>query len=271
MLIRLHKRGEVQTGSGVKIFVDSEFNEMAHISATGEVVLVPDQLPFALGVRTTMDWETEMELKVGDHVVMRRVAVDKALTRAIREGRDQYIFVRYEDCLVARRAWDGSGMKMTRDGIDYSVVMLNGFVLIKLLKKMPNTNLIIPDLAIKNNVQMGMVEYVGSRNKRYQPTVDQYGDVIDPGDADPDMIFPGTTVIFRSPSWAALENPIHATIGPVGGKNDGYSRIQRNRIIAIISAPEKAPVENLNAEEGYADRYAGGDGMTHGFVPCGDS
>lgn len=263
VIVKLHNSNDKYTSSGVEILVDTTWDKMKHMSATGEVVEPPKELVFIPGNRSFMEWETEMELKKGDHVVMKRTSVEAAKESSIKVDGEEYIFVKYEDCLVARRDWDGSGQLLEREGKQYSVIMLNGYLLIT-MKKLEEAGAVVLSARSKiNHDKLGEVHFCGSLIKRYHPIYHQHGMLEDPGDGDEDVIRPGVTVLFNSPSWAHLENPIHSTIGKLGDLE--FCRVQRNKILAIISNNE--PWWKKDGQKSEADIYESHEAPAVGFVP----
>jgi len=161
------ENSKIRTKSGVELYVDTTIEKEKHVTRTGEVIAVPKSLHKKL--TDSMPWETDIELQVGDKVVMHYLAVINCIAKTkkhmIREGNDLYIFIDYKNIFMVER--------------DGNIIPVNGYVLvepeedpawIEKIERFKKINIEIPDLrkSSNKNVVFGRIVYIGSKNRRYQ-------------------------------------------------------------------------------------------------------
>jgi hypothetical protein len=90
----------LETPSGLKLYVDTSFEPDKHVVRIGTVEQLPTRLLYK-EKQTGFPWKTEMELKVGDRVVMYFLAVQNCLApekkNYIRDGEDLWIIIKYHN------------------------------------------------------------------------------------------------------------------------------------------------------------------------------
>jgi len=177
------------------LYIDTTYKPEHHVEIINEVIAVPERLKFT-------DWETEMELKVGDQVWVNYLAIMKG--EKIMVGDQTYTLVPYEKIILAKRGED--------------IVMLNGYVLIEpVLEDAPESEIITLLKNTKQAAMRGYVRYMGTPNKRYSDELhtDEIGIKI------------GDMVGLRHGYHPKLESPYHQVIGD-------YYVVQRRNIVAAF-------------------------------------
>jgi hypothetical protein len=157
----------IETPSGLKLLVDTSYEPEKHIVRVGTVDAVPNRLTYH-HKKPSYPWETEMELKVGDRVVMYFMAVQNCLAkeqkRYYQKGKDIWIFIKYHNIYAV----------IEKDNIR----PINGYVLVepvedpawvRMQEQAKKSNLELPDLRkpSKTDVTYGKIAYIGKPNKRY--------------------------------------------------------------------------------------------------------
>lgn len=226
VLIKPDRRNDevlVGTDDKFKLYLDTTWADGEHVCVKGTVMAVPDQLVYMRGLTPLMEWQTTMELQVGDKVWYDFVAGKNAFgndrhtdLRCFEVGDDIYIAIKYCDCFVAKRG--------------DQTIMLNGYVLAEPIEDEIKTTILLPDfLKKKRSNKFARVAYVGSCNGGYMYYDKAIDDVVW-RNADPDEIAPGDVIAFSPFTDIDLEYDIHASFE---GKKV-FSRIQRKYINAII-------------------------------------
>jgi co-chaperonin GroES (HSP10) len=156
---------------------------------------VPDHLKFN-------DWETEMELKVGDQVWVNYLAIIKG--ERVMVGDQTYILVPYEKIILTKK--------------EDTIKMLNGYVLIEpVLEETLQSGIITLLKTTKQASMRGIVRHMGTPNKRYSD--ESHTDDID--------IKIGDMVGLRHGYHSKLESSYHQVIGD-------YWVVQRRNIVAAF-------------------------------------
>lgn len=153
----------ITTKHGDKLYIDNTFEPDKHTVVLGTVVAVPQHLN-----TKNMPWVTDMEIKLGDRVLMYYLAVQNCLRKEIKryakENQDTYIFISYANVYAT-----------IRDG---KVIPVNGYLLVEPIKN-PETefrkaqfkgiglDLITFDTKSNKDVVYGKIVYLGSPNKAY--------------------------------------------------------------------------------------------------------
>ncbi len=177
------------------LFIDTTYKPEDHVEIINEVIAVPERLKFN-------EWETEMQLKVGDKVWVKRLTITKA--EKVMVGEKAYLLVPYEDIILTKRGDD--------------LVMLNGYVLIEpVLEETQQSGIIILLQTAKQASKRGIVRHMGIPNKRY--TDESHTDEID--------IKIGDMVGLKHGYNSKLESSYHQTIGD-------YWVVQRRNIVATF-------------------------------------
>jgi len=177
------------------LFIDTTYKPEDHVEIINEVIAVPDHLKFN-------EWETEMQLKVGDKVWVNYLSIIKG--ERVQVGGEVYVLVPYEKIILTKRGDD--------------IVMLNGYVLIEpVLEETQQSGIIILLKQAKQASQRGYVRHMGIPNKRY--TDESHTDEID--------IKLGDMVGLKHGYNSKLESSYHQTIGD-------YWVVQRRNIVAAF-------------------------------------
>jgi co-chaperonin GroES (HSP10) len=134
---------------------DNPDDKSSHVADFAEVALkvykCPEKLFFDPKDERSMEWETDMELEVGDIVFTNPIETLNAITLEC-EG-ELFKLIPYSDIYVAKRK--------------QSVIPLNGYVLLSEVHHKATSAL---DVTTANKVDptRGCVVYVGKANKRYR-------------------------------------------------------------------------------------------------------
>ena len=177
------------------LFIDTTYKPEDHVEIINEVIAVPERLKFN-------EWETEMQLKVGDRVWVQYLSIIKG--ERVQVGGEVYVLVPYEKIILTKRGDD--------------LVMLNGYVLIEpVLEETQQSGIIILLKQAKQASQRGYVRHMGIPNKRY--TDESHTDEID--------IKLGDMVGLKHGYNSKLESSYHQTIGD-------YWVVQRRNIVAAF-------------------------------------
>lgn len=209
----------IKTKSGMKFFIDTSFEPEKHVVRVGTVKSVPTQLWFNEKISGLMPWKTDIELKVGDKVVMYYLAVLNCIENGsfIREDKTTEIFIDYNNIYA-----------IIEEG---NVRPINGYVLVEKLEdpnwldyvaKMESMNMEAVDTRelSKKNVTFGKVAYIGAPNVCY---FDKYK-----SDENID-IKQGDVVVLKKVRDIPMEFEYHARID--GGRK--LFRLQRHDILAV--------------------------------------
>jgi co-chaperonin GroES (HSP10) len=182
------------------LFIDTTYKPEDHVEIINEVIAVPDHLKFN-------EWETEMQLKVGDKVWVNRLTILKA--EKIYAGGvsgTTYLHVPYEKIILAKRGDE--------------IIMLNGNILLEPILKdqlKSDTIILLPQFAqVEEYQDRGIVRFIGIPNKRY--TEEHHSD-------DDINISIGDKVLLGRKYNSKLESSYHEEIG-------NYLITQRRYIIA---------------------------------------
>jgi hypothetical protein len=248
----------IERVKGARIEIDTTYQPEKHITRTGTVIGVPESLvyykthtpepekakmyderymeefarnnpPRSYG---GLPWKTEMELQVGDRVVMYFLAVDNCMKQGAYEKeyefyngimnmdkKEEFIYVKYQNIYAVIR--------------DEKVIPINGYVLVE-----PITNpvqeqrekeaeakkikLVSDDKPSNTNAVYGRIVYIGKPNIEYR---EKYM-----SDEGYDDLKEGDEVIMKKISDIPMEYEYHAKVD--GGRK--LFRVQRHDIIATI-------------------------------------
>ena len=204
-----------------KLFIDTSFEPEKHITVTGEIAAIPKSLYFT-GNPNGMEWETDLEVKVGDRVVVYYMAVVNALAResssVVIEDGVRYIPVRYQNIYAILR--------------ENEVIPINGYCLVEpidsdeikgIKNRLAAQNLILPEKERKSNhdVVYSRVVYLGKPNKRYI-NKDATDETVD--------VKVGDQIVTSKITDIPLEYEMHRKVD----KSRVLFRVQRRNILAIL-------------------------------------
>ena len=184
--------------AGTKLQIDTSFNKMQHQVTTGTVMGLPKKLLFdRTNVVKSVEYDVDMELQVGDKVIMSYLSYGEAIKNATIDGCH---YVRYDEILVAIRG--------------DQVIPLNGLVLIEPITMTESAEvkevskfLILPDyVKVQKSETRGVVRYKGKPVKRY--LLDRFDTIYE----SEDDVQVGDYVYF-SPNYAVpLQYEMHQTL-----------------------------------------------------------
>ena len=151
----------------------------------GTVVKLPPKLNFDKEDPNSMDWDTDMELEIGDLVWFG--IIESANCSEIVVGERLYKIIPYEDLYVAKRL-NPPRIK----GID-KIIPLNGFVLCQTLNRRKISDL---DVISEGHIDTTrcIVRFVGKPNKQYK--VESYVDFEDLQPGDELLLSPRTPFLY---------------------------------------------------------------------------
>ncbi len=212
----------IKMRDGGELYIDTTYEPDKHVTVTGTVRAVPENLIFDPENPSKMPWDTDMELLEGDRVIINYLAVGNCFRPEmkkywVQDGK-RFIFVQYRSIYC-----------MIRDNV---IIPINGYCLIEpmpdryiesLHKRADTAGLILAGMKEKNNkrVVYGKVAYTGTPNERY----------FDPCYTDKGVdIVPGDEVALRKISDLPAEYEYHAKLG--GGKK--FWRVQRKDIFGVV-------------------------------------
>ena len=222
ILIKLDKLNDsIRLKDGLLLYIDTTFDPEKHATVTGEVIALPSRLQYTGKPNKGMPWKNNLEVKIGDRVVMYYLSVTNCFRpetyKAIIEGEDRYVFIQYQNILAFVR--------------DDQIVPTNGYCLVepvenpewvRVKERMEKVGLQAVRLSEKSNTDVvyARVKYCGRPNDEY----------VDDKHCDQGVdVSPGDIVVMRRISDIPLEYDLHAKID--GGKK--YWRVQRRNILAI--------------------------------------
>ena len=199
---------------GSKFYLSTKFEPQDHVPVWGEVVGLPSKLYFnKKDIPNSMEWETDMELHVGDTVYMEYLAVLRALSTEFnpadaypqpqwfKQDGVYYIIIRYQDIYFRV--------------VDNEIFPINGYCVAKPInvRQKEYKGIILPEPEKKSR-KWAEITYVGKSCK----------DFVDKKDRDSGDVKAGDVVLFNRWSNQKVENKLHQTLF----KDDGdYFVIQR--------------------------------------------
>lgn len=210
----------IKLKNGFELYVDGSFEPEKHATVTGVIFGLPSHLLYSGKANIGMPWETPLEAKIGDRVIVYYLSIINALKpqeqRYILEGKDRYVFIEYQYIYALMR--------------DDKIIPINGYVLIEPVEdssitqekdrmKKLGMELVVGGSRSSTNVTYGIVRYAGIPNRQY----------VDEGHTDEGVdITVGDTVVIRRTNDIPLQYSLHQKI------NDGKAlyRVQRRNILA---------------------------------------
>lgn len=206
--------------SGVELYIDTSFEPEQHAAIVGEVINIPNKIQTnKMGDNGSL-WETEVELEIGDEVVVSYQSVVNALKKTSNfitwEG-ELYVIVRYWNIFVGRRGDE--------------IIPVNGFTIMEpvdlemeiLKERLSKLNLVLPDKleSIKFR-QFGRVVYTGEPKKYVDENVTSLDRKLEKGDI----------VFMASYSDFNLEHSMHRKF--FDNEHPEYIVCESRDILAII-------------------------------------
>lgn len=220
-LIMIKLDAENDTVKG--LFVDTTFEPERHTTVTGIIWGLPSHLQYTGKPNIGMPWETPLQAKIGDGVIVYYLSIVNALkpkeSRCIIEDGKRFVLIPYQFIYA-----------IIRDG---KIIPVNGYVLIEpcenpevtrqreAMKKIGLEMVEPTDKRNSNEVIFGRVKYTSVPNRQY----------VDDNTSDEGVdIAVGDVVIIRKTNDIPLQYDLHAKID--GGAK--YYRVQRRNILAKV-------------------------------------
>ena len=199
----------IELGEG-KIKIDPSYEKGHHQPVRGKVVAIPYKLRY--GDSVMLDWDCDMELMVGDEIVVNYNEIHNALhswrrSYIVLDGK-KVLMVRYDKINAAKR--------------NGKIIPINGYVYIEPISPTSLDSLQNPHLKEnKRDRVWGVVRHVGKRNRAYFYT-DAYKDDFDP--------VVGSVVSMMPHADLYVESPDH----PLFFDGQMMVKIQRPFITAVL-------------------------------------
>lgn len=222
-LIKLDKENDsIRLKNGTDLFIDTTFDPERHTTVTGKIWGLPTHLTYFGIANKGMPWQTPLEAKIGDGVILYYLSVMNALKpkegRHFIEDGERYVLIPYQYLFVLIR--------------DEKIIPINGYCLIEPVEdptitqekdrmKKLGMELVVGGSRSSTNVTYGIVRYAGIPNRQY----------VDEGHTDEGVdIVVGDVVVIRRTNDIPLQYNLHQKI------NDGKAlyRVQRRNILAKI-------------------------------------
>jgi hypothetical protein len=212
----------IKLKNGTELYTDLTFEPERNATVTGKIWRLPSHLSYFNEPNRGMPWETPLEAKMGDGVILYYLSVVNALKpkegRHFIEDGERFVLIPYQFiyCLVR----------------DEKILPINGYVLIEPTEDPAITQekeraaklgleLIIGEKRNSKEVIYGRVKYLGIPNRRY----------VDENASDEGVdVAVGDVVVIRKTNDIPLQYELHAKID--GGAK--YYRVQRRNILAKI-------------------------------------
>lgn len=220
------ENNEVLFESGQKLFISTGWEPLKHAVTTGVVTHVPSKLIFNRKHPNSVQYDVDMELKVGDRVIF-DFKVEEAIKKIAQPIEGSYP-LRYDDIYVAIREGE--------------IIPVNGIVIVEACDatqeddvKHAMKHLHLPDTVLKEKSEvLGKVLYMGSpcRGFLHAPSelTEEYDD-INIGD-----------IITFHPSYAIeLQYSLHQVIG----RGKTIYRMRRKDIFGVMEPNEQHVNSNI--------------------------
>jgi co-chaperonin GroES (HSP10) len=216
------ENASIKLKSGFELYVDRSFNPEKHAQVVGQVYGLPSHLQYTGQPNRGMPWLTDMEIRMGDKVILYYLSVINALkkenSRFIIEGEDKYIFVPYNTVYAIVRGEE--------------IIPVNGYALIEPVEnpditrtrervKALGMEYVETGRKISNEVTFGKIKYLGTANREY----------VDENQSDRGVdVAVGDTVVIRKTADVPLQYDLHQKV------NQGVKlfRVQRRNIMAKV-------------------------------------
>lgn|GEM_PF-2541039 len=212
----------IKLKNGFTLYVDDTYERERNITVTGIVYGLPSYLRYTGVPNKGMPWDCDMEVELGDHVVVYYLAVVNALNPQFRkyiiEDGERYVFVSYENIYC-------------KYGDDF-ITPINGYILVepsedpaiqleKERMKKVGLERVVLNTQSNTKVSYGIVRYVGNPNRGYcDPEYTDEGVKV----TDCDLI------MLKKINDIPLQYPLHSKID--GGKL--FWRVQRRNILGKL-------------------------------------
>ena len=205
--------------NGTRLYIDPTYEVQKHALTHGKVVMVPDKLFFSNNPKradATLEFGTEMELKVGDIAYFHYLQPERAIVegRVITHEGKRCIIIKYDTIFCAIR--------------DDDFIMVNGWMLVEVEKEgsFKSSILHVPDNhQERKNTLRGTIAHLGTPNYGYK--FEKISGESDWGGKD---LKKGDKVMFEKFSDIPIEYDMHKTI------EGEYYRMQRKDIMGTFTS-----------------------------------
>lgn len=191
--------------TGEKVFIDNRYEKGKHMVRTGTVVHTPQNLHFEYFDPLSLEYDTQMELQVGDKVIFHQLAINYVKKEPYGLGPDEYP-IKYDSFFCAIRNGE--------------IIPVNGNVIVEPLKNEIVSKLVDPKLSVNH----GIVKYLGTPIKNYLMTPDGLW-----SDKGVDIKV-GDHIMYGKADCVRLEFSLHQTID----KGTMLYRMRRKDIVAKL-------------------------------------
>lgn len=231
---------EFITKGGLKLYIDTQSLPELHINCWGKVAKNPMGLYYKNMTQGTLNWDTECETEIGDHVLYDFVAAAQALGKLYDKNFEcddtKYLFCEDELYIVLR--YDSLFLAKRND----EMIMLNGYVLVTPVEEEIKSSLVlIPEhIKKKQSLKYGIVAAKGSM-------INEYATITPHDPIETDYCFTiqikegkecrikhtdieiGDMICFERLNDITIEYDVHKKL------DKNYFRMQRRDIVAIIN------------------------------------
>lgn len=219
--------GDNSTIGTDKLWTDVSWKPEFHVQVANEVIAVPDRLRFDYEPINSkyMDWETEMEIQVGDIAYFNKLSILKA------QKVGEYLLVAYKDCYCVKRGdliIPINGYMLIEPVYEERVSLNSEYIILDCVEEY--AQMVAKDITcqtlFRNELKQipdreelksqGIIRYLGKPNIRYMD--DKWDDNLD--------VSVGEYVFLVDRTYPKLEPELHTTIG-------NYYCVQRRYIMGV--------------------------------------
>jgi len=208
LVMPLEDRSQYELTKEVTLQMDTEFTEDAYryVPVVNKVISVPDNIKFG---QNFSEWETTMELSVGDTVVVNQLPLQLAqndkqfiLCEGIR-----YFWIKYSD-IYCKLSFDFVLDKAIFPMVNQILVPINGYVI---CEPVIDEIKYIEQVVQKESKQFATVKFIGSMNtnhlERWQPASESF---YTPSDMEVEV---GDQICFKKYRNRRLDNGLAKVFG----------------------------------------------------------
>lgn len=202
---------QIILSTGHKLYLDTSFEKEKHSVCSGVVVKAPEKLIFDRENMNCALFDTDVEIKEGDHVIFHYLAIASAREQAV--GNAIHIekgleIIPYDRIYVTIRNGE--------------IIPVNGIVLVEPVEETISSTLFIPKTAREFSRVKGVVSRLSTPLRGYRDYPDDGPDM--------DEIKVGDTILYKEENCVPLEYSLHQNID----KGKVLYRMHRRDIDAIL-------------------------------------
>lgn len=214
LIKNIEDRSKFKLTDDIEIKLETDFTEFAfrHINIINKVIAVPDKIQFGEG---KSEWETTMELSIGDTVVVNQFPLQCAVTNKefyVCEG-EVYYYIRYCDIYCKQSVVGFKKLSFTDDFKELSaepvmeLIPLNGYILAEPITKQEGFGV----YQVEKETNQAIVKFVGTPNtkhlKRFKPESQSFYEPIE------QEVEAGDVVTFKKFTNAVLDKGLKKVFG----------------------------------------------------------